>query len=129
MAGDVDPANPTGVEERGIAGCMDPAYLEYDPAATINDPRMCITPLSVENIFNAAGFSIKTALNKATVAFPRPGDYRLRVTDVSGKTVYEGGGKNKARASFSTGSLMPGVYMLGLALEGKKYREKVVIME
>jgi hypothetical protein len=125
----VDPDNPSGVETRGHAGCMDPLDQEYDPLATINDPRMCLSFVDITKGVMAGTLTVKKIGYNIQVTFPREGDYRFSLADVSGKTVYAGKVEKAARASFSTAGFSQGVYIFTLSTKEGRVRDRLVIME
>lgn len=106
---------------RDFVGCMDPAYAEYNPEASVtllsagfDDPEPCKTAVSLRPRLEAhqAGYAVLAgAARRIRVALPQAGRHEIRVTDVSGETVFSRTVAGDGTAVESP-ALRPGIYFV-----------------
>jgi hypothetical protein len=105
---------------RDFVGCMDPAFLEYNPEASvttltpIDDAAPCKTPVSIARLEKGKFFKGITATsNGLRISVPEAGAYRILVSDAQGRSVasrkFIGGQSN---ASVEISGLGKGTYMV-----------------
>lgn len=106
---------------RDFVGCMDPAYAEYNPEASVtvlsagfDDPEPCkaLVPLRPRIETRQGGVvALAGGARRIRIALPQAGRHVIRIIDVSGETVFsrtvEGAG-----GVVESSALRPGIYFV-----------------
>ncbi len=112
------------LEVANLAGCMDPASLNYKSYLVHSDPTACeVTSISsgvpAPNPMSFDALRARLALNS-------PGPYSLRLNDLSGKQIWESAGSGSR--VFDLGRLaLKGLYFLKLTQNGQTFAQKITL--
>jgi hypothetical protein len=102
---------------RDFVGCTNPAFLEYNPEASVtaltasDDPNPCKTVVSLRSGGSAPDAGISTRGTKIHITLAEPGEHVLRVLEVSGKQALARHVRGQGTPVQISG-LKPGIYFV-----------------
>jgi hypothetical protein len=111
----------------GYTGCMDSAYVEYNPMATHQGTNACLNPAVA--LVASAGSADRVKLDDFKISFSQPGNHSVEIFNTLGTKVASHRGNGTQEYRFAE-IRQPGIYYVRILTEGMKapVSRKVVLL-
>jgi cytochrome c len=119
-----------------IAGCRNPAYADYDPTATVDDPKSCVVQVTTEiqpfaNVPHDAAYGPLGYLGQGRIRLDldQNAPYELSLMDVNGRAVKEWRGRGPAEIdakALLAGNASRGILFLKLRTGARTWSRSIL---